>query len=96
MENKFSVWDAIVVFIVLSILAGLLLPALARSHENRPRDDCASNLRQLGLAAATYSGDHREELPTVLPEGSTKAKQGDGQRFRRLGCHLKQKRIDRL
>jgi prepilin-type processing-associated H-X9-DG protein len=47
----------LVVIAIIGILAALLLPALARSKASAWRADCASNLRQLGLASQMYWDD---------------------------------------
>ena len=43
---------------IIAILAALLLPALARSKGSAWRAECASNLRQLGLASQLYWDDY--------------------------------------
>jgi len=48
-----------VVIAIVAILAALLLPALSRSRASAWRADCASNLRQLGLAAELYWDDNK-------------------------------------
>jgi prepilin-type processing-associated H-X9-DG protein len=48
-----------VVVAVLGILAGLLLPALAKSREAAHRAQCIQQLRQFGLAGQMYWDDHQ-------------------------------------
>jgi len=43
---------------IIGILAGLLLPSLARGKASAQRARCVSNLRQLGLAAQMYWDDN--------------------------------------
>ena len=50
-------------FFCIAILAGMLLPALARAREQARRGSCLMNLRQLGLATKQYSQDYREVYP---------------------------------
>lgn len=54
---------------IIAILAGLLLPALARAKNKAYNAVCANNLRQLGIATRSYSDDNNSRLPSaeILP-----------------------------
>ena len=51
------------VIAVITILAALLLPALARAKEKAHSTQCANNLRQWGLAYQMYANDNDDFLP---------------------------------
>ena len=57
-RRGFSLLELLVVIAVIAILSALLLPALRRGKASAWRVDCASNLRQLGLAAQMYWEDN--------------------------------------
>ena len=59
----FSLIELLVVIAIISIMLGLLLPALAGARDAARHAECASNLRQLATASHLYADDHRGLMP---------------------------------
>lgn len=63
MKRGFTLIELLVVIAIIATLAGLLFPAFARAREAGRKATCASNVRQLALAALMYAADYEETLP---------------------------------
>ena len=59
----FTLIELLVVVAVIGILAGLLLPALAKAKEKGFQAQCTSGYKQMGLAIQMYADDHEDQLP---------------------------------
>ena len=64
----FTLVELLVVIAIIAILAGLLLPALARSKARAYEVQCLNNQRQLAIGTYLYSADQADWLPPMQME----------------------------
>jgi len=64
--GAFTLIELLVVIAIIAVLAGLLLPVLARAKEGGRRAYCMNNLHQIYLGIEMYRQDHNDRPPLYL------------------------------
>ena len=65
-RHGLSVLEVLLVIATITLLAGLILPKMARGRVRTSRIGCTSQLKQIGLSYRMFSNDHGDQFPYAV------------------------------
>jgi prepilin-type N-terminal cleavage/methylation domain-containing protein/prepilin-type processing-associated H-X9-DG protein len=69
-RRAFTLIEILIVIAIIALLAAILFPVFSRARESARRASCASNLKQIALAAQQYIQDYDERFMQLKYTGA--------------------------
>jgi prepilin-type N-terminal cleavage/methylation domain-containing protein len=76
-KHAFTLIELLVVISIIALLVSILLPALGHAREVTRTVSCLAQVRQFGIAVATYESDHKGVITTYQYAPPTAALPGE-------------------
>jgi prepilin-type processing-associated H-X9-DG protein/prepilin-type N-terminal cleavage/methylation domain-containing protein len=95
-RDAFTLLELLVVLAILVVLIGLLLPAVQKVREAAHRVQCASHLKQMGVALHHYHDTFQSFPPGILVHPTGDVQNATGSGFSLLLPYLEQEQLRNL
>ena len=66
-KDAFSLTELLVAFVIVAVIIGILIPAIAKTKDSAKQAKCVANLKQIGVAMVAYSNDNGQRTPGPPP-----------------------------